>query len=91
MFWCTCLIHLTEVCKCVNTNLNELLVRHVATVKCLLVVHKAWKFSLLNFLATQHQHSGGKQSLKIKITEITEARRVDSILIWYSARQTHRV
>lgn len=64
------------------TNLNELLVRHVATVKCLLVVHKAWKFSLLDFLATQHQHSGGKHTLKIR------AFRIDSTLIRHAAQQT---
>ena len=53
-----------QVCACVFTNLNELLVRHVSTVKRLLVVHKAWKFRFLHFLPTQHQHSGGKHALK---------------------------
>lgn len=33
--------------------------RHIPAVKRLLVVHKAWKFSLLHFLTAQHQHSGG--------------------------------
>lgn len=32
--------------------------RHIPAVKRLLVVHKAWEFSLLHFLAAQHQHSG---------------------------------
>lgn len=49
---------------CVCTNLNELVVCHVSTVKCLLVVHKAWKFSLLDFFTTQHQNSGGRHTLK---------------------------
>lgn len=39
------------------TNLNELIVCHVSTVKCLLVIHKSWEFSLLNLFATQHQYS----------------------------------
>lgn len=72
----------TSVCVCVNTNLNELLVRHVATVKCLLVVHKARKFSLLDFLATQHQHSAGKTHSKDEI----KASGIDSTLIWHAAR-----
>lgn len=32
--------------------------RHIPAVKRLLVVHKSWEFSLLHFLAAQHQHSG---------------------------------
>lgn len=35
--------------------------RHVAAVERLLVVHKAWKFSLLDLLAAQHQHPGGER------------------------------
>lgn len=42
----------------VSVNLNELVMRHVPAVKRLLVVHEAWKFSLLHFLAAQHQHPG---------------------------------
>lgn len=70
MFRCTdgtCnIIHITESYACVCTNLNELVVCHVSTVKCLLVVHKAWKFGLLDFFATQHQHSEGIHTLEIK-------------------------
>lgn len=58
---------------CVSVNLNELVMRHIPAVKRLLVVHKAWEFSLLHFLAAQHQHSGrggrvgtrGRQVLQI--------------------------
>lgn len=46
---------------CVSVNLNELAMRHVPAVECLLVVHKARKFSLFDFLAAQHQHSGGER------------------------------
>lgn len=35
--------------------------RHIPAVKRLLVVHKAWKFGLLNFLSVQHQHSVGER------------------------------
>lgn len=51
---------------CVDTNLNELLMRYVATVKCLLIVHKAWKFRLLDLLATQHQHAKTKHAIKVR-------------------------
>lgn len=55
---------------CVYTNLNELLVRYIATVKRLLVVHKAREFSLLHFLAAQHQHSGGEHTLNVSVSHL---------------------
>lgn len=48
---------------CMGTNLNELIVGHVSTVKRLLVIHKSRQFSLLNLFAAQHQHSWGKDTL----------------------------
>lgn len=65
-----------------HTNLNKLLVCHISTVKCLLVVNKAWKLSLLNFLTTQHQHSGGKTYSWDKIRIF----KIDPVLIWHSAQ-----
>lgn len=61
----TCFAKLDQISEradaCVSVNLNELVMRHIPAVKRLLVVHKAWKFSLLDFLAAQHQHSAGKR------------------------------